>query len=167
MATAPTGREGAALVALRTMISESSTFQAWTGTGSAGAALARIHYGAIDNPFTATTPRPLAIVGYQTAEGHRRERVGAPRAYSHSGVVKVLFLADVTASDAVGEKQIKFNNNAGTVVDDVEDIANAGATLDAVSFLRVEGPELSDPDDSPKTGEFAASVYDVAFGVAE
>ena len=166
MAVTPTGSEGVPLVKVRALISQSAAFQTWTSSGSAGAALAHIHYVGLDNPAAVT--HPFAIVGYSQEDGHDRAKVGSPRAFDDDGSVVVAFVAEVHSEAAtIADQVVMFANNTGAIWTEVVALTGVGDALNIEKITRQFGPLLSSSDEEADDPTHLESHFRVQYGVAE
>ena len=130
MAVTTDGIMTTALASVRTVLSESETFQALVGASDASEALAYIHYGRVvpgDRPFALVS---LAEWEYQRVAGGAKSHFRPV-----SGAVAVLIAADISteyvgdAGDAPENAYLEFLNRLEGVVVDLAAIAGVNQNL--------------------------------------
>jgi hypothetical protein len=124
---------------LAATVAASASFQTWTGTLNATAALTRIFY----EETTPDKATPIAIV---TSNNFRRDKIaGGTRNYFEGHGDLYLFFRDVvllgeSAVDADVQNALDtFENNVGNVINDLEALAGQAGYLD-IEHMHPEGP---------------------------
>ena len=132
--------------ALRAMLSESATFQTWTGVGSAAAALARIHEYAVEKPTSKkeytlaelADLRPYAVIREPAEDLFAVSADEAQDVYMTAGVLTLKLEEETPALDQAtpGVAEKNFTDTIDGIMGDLRDQAVvSGASL---NFERME-----------------------------
>lgn len=156
---APTGHLSLPIDLLRKTVAGSTTFQAWTGTADAAAALARVHAVQAD----ASAAKPFAVVDWARSYSRRRDAGGTRNHFQATGSLSLLFRAQITEADA-GDAAYDFLNKVGAVLADMEGLAGTAGYLDVEEIRLVEGPERPEEDEVKALGyDFYQARFEVEF----
>ena len=142
--------------ALRTLVSESSTFQTWTGAANAAQALNSIFLVSADESET----RPLALIN--TGPDWRITR-NAQSAAIPSGGLLISFEDDVTGSDAAAAED--FLNQCGGVLSDIMTASGTSGTICIHDILFETPPSRATEDDEVAQGDFFYVRFNVMWGI--
>lgn len=150
--------------ALKTLLSESSSWRTWTGAADAAAALAFIHL--IRRPAAAT--RPFALIDWGGSFRSYGRASGAGTHFQREGDLILIVeddvdpteVADANAADA----EYSFRNNLGALIADIEDLAAVDTKLD-VTGIDVLNVSRSHPDERVTLGDYYQAVLLISWGV--
>ena len=182
MPTAPSGPISLVEQRLKVLLANSATWQTWTGSANATAALDTIYLNALPKPAAADgyaldelqTYRPFAVIATDEAEGFAKAKFaeGSSFSFDESGRMTLTIEADIAAGDVDddAEASMKFKNNLGNVLAEIAALAGTEGTIEVDGnpmYLRVTnisvdaGPYRSDEDQVPTEGDF----YMVQIGI--
>lgn len=163
---------------LRTLLSNSATLQAWTGTADAAAALARIHHDGLPEPGD-NRPRhtlaelkgyrPYAIVWLDGDGGYRRVQDGyglGPQLGAEAGRLKFELVQDVPAAVAndIAEADLLWKNTIGQILDDLVVLIATGAYLLVRALSIDEGPYRYEASRAAEIGDAQGITIGVDWG---
>ena len=136
---------------LRTLLSNCTTFQTWTGTATPAAAAARIYLWGYDG----TPTYPTAIVFWGDANSYDSEAIasGGPNQFGVRADCDLIFLANIdttytTYASSFEQCMMAFCNDVGGIIDSMKDLAGSGAYLNIESIRKIAGPSRSDKSDT-------------------
>jgi hypothetical protein len=160
MAVTPSGIFSIQLSILRTMISQSTSFQTWTGTANATAALARIYFEAQDD---ASIARPFSLVFMGNEYVQQSIAGGASQVFQPSGQLVMMFEDAVAPGNAGSEADsyFAFANEIGDVIDDLLALGGTDSLLSFESIALTGGPSRSEKNDKVSLGD----IYTASFNV--
>ena len=184
--TAPSGPMSLAKQRLRVLLANSSTWQTWTGTANATAALETIYINALapppnKNKYTLAqleALRPFAIVETSESGGFKKDAIagGIGFVFDESGQIVLSIEANTAEGDVddPSEAMIKFENNLGNVISEMATLAGTTGTINVdsnpnylnVNEISVEmGPMRSVEDVKNTEGDFHFAVAIIGWGV--
>ncbi|OHB82794.1 MAG: hypothetical protein A2V98_25875 [Planctomycetes bacterium RBG_16_64_12] len=145
---------------LRASLAASTTFQTWTGSADAAAALSRIHLSALPPPAAGAEDYsaaewdgylPLAIL--HTARYH--SEFDSDTGYAKQGTLVIHLLGAVAEAkhDLPGEAGRDFDNVIGGIIADLESRANQAGYLTVKSIDMPEEPERGPIDEEDTLGD--------------
>ena len=163
MAVAPSGIFSIQLSILRTMISQSTSFQAWTGTANAAAALARIYFEAQDN---SDVVRPFALVFMGNEYVQQSIAGGASTVFQPTGQLVMMLEDDVAAenADSHADAYFAFSNELGGLIEDLMDLSNTDSLLSFESIALTGGPSRTEKNDRVSLGDVYTASYNMNWG---
>ena len=145
---------------LRSMLSNSATFQAWTGTVSAVTALDYIHVVEVDADDIV---RPLAIIDDSAGEAWASTRISTGH-YTDGGSLFILFEQSVDESDTEQEALADFDETIRGCVYDMQGLAPSGTI--AIHEVTYETPPMRATDDKQAAeGDYYRARLQVVWGV--
>lgn len=170
MALAPTGPITTPLVALRTMLSRSSTWQTWTGEATEAGAIGHVYYYAIPGTATADTAeeyeaalaaaRPYAILA--TGSYQRDRLAGGPHTWIDTGQALVIIETGIPSAYSGDDDQsdlgVWFESNCGGVVSDVCDLSGDVGLLSVRSVAIDDGPSQHRTDGGERYLQVALAI---------
>ena len=168
MAVTASGVESLPLEHLKTILSNSSTFQTWTGhTGSASGAAGHIHYIAVTDDLGedgATAVRPLAVIDFAD-DGFSTEAIagGAGHAFTQEGTLNLYFENDVASGNSAVEREafLAFMNNVGAIINEIANLSGTSTYLNIMSMARVHGPVRGAHEQKKDSDDFIEVAYTV------
>lgn len=143
MPVTPTGHLSLPLDYLRKTVAASASFQSWTGTADATAALARVH---LVNAAPAAT-RPLAAIDWARNHSSTREADGTHAWFTRQGTLSLLLRDTIATSTSDEDAALDFLNKVGALWADMEALAGTSGYLDIQSIRIVQGPERPEEDE--------------------
>jgi hypothetical protein len=161
------------VAAVRTLISKSATWRAWTGKATEEEAIRSIYPIGLPPPpdqqeFTADDLRelrPFALVnlGFRQPFTFRR---GALKQYLPSGVIIAGFEDEIPAEDRdnFDDHTFHFLNRLGTVIEEVLDEAESGG-YPVIQEVRVLPARRAEPEEIPARGDFIVAAVEFDFGL--
>lgn len=177
MPVTPTGPISEPLAAVETLLSNSATFQTWTGAADAAAALNHIHVIGLPTPaenrpsYSAaelSELRPMAVLNYDVAEPWAYEGI-AQGQYTPSGRVLIALEADVDSADARNFKEAAYTflNAVGKIIEEMAE-ASEGGGYPVVQRVRLRmQPRRSEEKERPAKGDYLVTIIGVEFGLAD
>jgi hypothetical protein len=160
MTVTATGVISVPLSALRTMVSQSATFQTWVGAANAAAALASIHMVGLAE---ADVARPFALV--TLGDNWRRTYAGTNR-FTMNGELFLVLEGEVDAAnvDDFADAEFEFTNTVGGIIEDLEALSESEALI--VQSIRVQdAPQRSWRDEKASEGEYYNCVFAFEYGL--
>lgn len=129
MAVTATGAMGVRASAIKTLLSESSTFQTMVGAANATAALAFIHVVFLEDDDTIP---PFAVIGFD-GDLTRTVVSSSPDDFSFfDGVETVITILDVIAPENLDDKEdafYDFDNKTEAILDEIAAISQSTGKL--------------------------------------
>ena len=162
MAVALTGIFGLAVENLRALVAESSTFQTWTDTETAVAAIA--HVFRHDAPAaTEKAARPCAIVGRNAGATYRRKGEPSGPYMIDSGSLYLWFIEDTPAAYATSETDAIswMDNQTDGIIEDMADVSGNDSNFLVREFREVEPTERSPRDTWNESGDTLTRGFEV------
>ena len=151
MTVAPAGPLSLPLDRLKTILSNSTTFQTWVSAASAALALPFIHLVAVSDPS-----RPHALIGRALGSGAARgvRSIQGGSTFEHSGRLLLRFEADIHADniDVPSDAEFEFTNNVGAVLAELEAASGEVADLQITSWSEFQPPQRSARDEKQASG---------------
>jgi hypothetical protein len=127
---------------LRTLLANSVTFQALVGAGDATEAATKIDYPAIDD---SSYSRPRALIYQHDEWDHPAVSRGAAAYFAEGGTLYLALERDISSSyQADGQEEnayLEFVNQVGTILTELEALANTAGYLQVRRIRPAEGPE--------------------------
>jgi hypothetical protein len=160
MAVTPSGIFSIQLSILRTMISQSSSFQTWTGTANAAAALARIYFEAQDD---SSVVRPFALVFMGNEYVQQSIAGGASQVFQPSGQL-VMMLEDAVApgnAASHADAYFAFANELGDLIEDLMALGGTDSLLSFESIALTGGPGRTEKNDRVSLGDNYTASFNV------
>lgn len=151
------------LAVLRTMLSESASFQTWVAAANAAAALASIYLIGTDAPV-----RPYAIV--TRIDNWSSDLVGgSPGDYGFIGRGRLYFdFEDAIASGnqaSYADSLLAFQNNVGAVIVDLQNASGGSERLLLRRFEMVAGPQRFDKTETNSDADALWCRFSVDYGL--
>ena len=140
MSVTPTGPLSKPLNRLRTLLSESATWQTWTGSADATEALEHIYLVEAD-PDEVT--RPFAVVGFGDSYNARAEAGGAGQVYVDGGELFLMFEDEPDSEHSAADAELTFLNNVGNSLSEMLEISGTDAYLTIEEITLDWGPARS------------------------
>jgi hypothetical protein len=162
MPVTPTGRLSVPLDQAANWFANSTQFQIWTGTGSVGAAKARVYIAVVD---AVSEVRPWARVGWVPGS-IRTVNTRGPYA---SGVILVEFLATVSSANQLSHQDAtyEFLNSIDAIMQDAESYARTNTAADTLLMDHWVLAALGRGTEEVKVGEgdYFFAHYHVHYGL--
>lgn len=140
MTVSPSGNLSLPLKYLRDTIAGSSTFQTWTSSANAAAALAHVYILVAASDYT----NPCAVVEWESARWDLESR-GTRNMFEQSGGLRIIF-QDAISESAESDAAYDFTNNVGAILADMMVLAGTAAYLDIIS-MSMDSPKRPDEDE--------------------
>jgi hypothetical protein len=159
MTVTASGMVSVPVSALRDMLSQSATFQTWTGTASSAAALAYIHMIGLAE---ADRVRPFALI---TLGDNWRRTYGGSNRFIPSGELFLVLESDIDEDNVedFADSELEFSNNVGGVIGDLEALTESGALVIQTIRMQVP-PERTWRDEKQSEGDYYQCVIAVDYG---
>jgi len=159
----PSGPISLPLDHMRTLLANLAAMQDWLDVGSAAEALNSIYLVAVDDPVDAPIATPYAVVvqGERGCWSGRRTAGGAAARFAGSGVIDVLFQADVAASLSYADAELTFTNSVGAILSEIDGVAGSNEYLNVTGMRVIWGPSREDIR-AEKSGEQPNSINEAA-----
>jgi len=151
------------LSVLRTMLSESSSFQTWVAAANAAAALGSIYLIGTDTPV-----RPYAVVS--RIDNWSSGLVGgSPGDYGFIASGRLYFdFEDAISSGnqaSYADSMLAFKNNVGAVISDLQNTSGGSERLLLRRFDMVAGPQRFDKTESNSDADVLWCRFSVDYGL--
>lgn len=157
-----TGAISVPLESLRTLISESSTFQTWVNAEDETAALDRVFVEGVpgvdeNDKDLLVSLRPFALVTFDT--------VGDSLLSFFGGTLLMMFESDISEENLKDHRDAayEFTNNVGAVVVDVRNASYEAGKLFIRTIEAVGRPARSDPKED--MGRYMQMWFKVSYGL--
>lgn len=151
----------AAIRNARTLLANCSAFQTWAGAANATAALSSIVRVADASPS-----RPFALLSAGDSESQGAEAGGATTHFALSGTVQLRFEWDIPddyADDPRGA-EIKFLNDLGEILNDLEDLAGTDSYLNVRQIVMSIPPTRSSEVEDAAGDDFYLAEFEMEWG---
>lgn len=157
MAVAPTGNLSSILDDVRTLLSESASFQTWVGAANATEALASIHIISIDDPG-GTNVRPFAVVHTPDQDWNR---ISTGTSIPNNSV-RLTFEEDVASANQAAEADAlyAFTNVMGAIVAELD----AQALFVGLSIEYTAEPQRTDDTEVVPIGDVYMTEIQISWG---
>lgn len=148
------------LAILRTMLSESVTFQTWVGAADATEALDSILY-----VEKTDLERPFAVI--DIGEGWESEQIaaGVNGSFVDSGQLLLFFEADVADGATDGDALIDFLDPVGGSIQDIQVLSGQGGYISIHNITMSEPPDRSDDNEKPPEGDHYNIEFTITWGL--
>lgn len=152
------------ITAIRTAISNSSTFQTETGTASAAAALAYIHLYLESEADILNQKRPMAVLRYPV---HGYHQYASGPSMQAAGTVRVLLFANAKNPADEDQSYIDFLDFAGQVIDELVAAGSLDATFAELDMPMAQEPLRTPRDQRSDKNDFWMAAWDINYGIPE
>lgn len=151
MTVAATTARGKVKEALKTLVSESSTFQTAVGAENAAAALASIHIGCIDDPSTEAAYALIVNSGNDKNDADSTN-AGGSRQFLKGGDVELWLYRPIAEDyqDEHGDALIDFENFYEAVLDEIMELAGTPGYLVINNWSLIDQPARNEPESKEK-----------------
>ena len=147
---------------LRTMLSESATFQTWVAAADATEALDSIHLVELEE---GDVVRPLAVIDIGEEWSSTQFAAGVNGTFINSGQLLLFFEADVAEGATEGEAVIAFLDEVGGCIQDIQVLSGQGGYISIHSVEMAEPPMRAVDDEEPPEGDFYRIKFVIEWGV--
>ncbi len=147
---------------LKTLLSNSATFQSWVGAADAAEALASIYMVRVDEE---TFTRPLAVIDIGEKYYSNIRSGGGANFFQKRGELLLMFEADVVEGSTSEEAVLNFLDNVGGCLADMEELSGTPEFLSLHEIEFDEAPTRSIDDEEPPEGDFYRVKFIVTWGL--
>ena len=163
MTTTPTGLLATPLHAMQAMLAQCQSFQTWTGSADATAALARAH---IIEPDDGTVNHPFAVLAWDNASW-ASVGAGAGLQFQPKGEIRILLEAATDPADAnlSQEPAWKFSNTVGAIIAELLDQAGTSGQLYVTNLALEENPSRVSESYLGTAGDFFQARLTARWGL--
>ena len=157
----PAGPISKPLANMQTLLANLAACQTWLDVADVTEALGKLYLVAADDPADDPLPTPYAVVmqGERGCWAGRRTAGGAAARFAGSGVIDVLFVADVAASLSYADAELTFTNEVGAILSEIDGVAGSNEYLNVTGMRVLWGPTREDTR-AEDTGEAPNDVDD-------